>query len=321
MAFKALRKRLERGDISDPHTYIELYAEAYDDTGEEDDAVKIADNLYNDVGPDSAPPTVEDIDQRQVADVLALRDYMDKSATENYDPDQQRAEDGRWTASGAAERAVGAVAGAVVGGAKLYAENMGILIHDHPVVKDISWAASDTASDIPRIAQGIFNRMTLGVGPLAIGAVKIGLRVAPVAFHLFVGAVTGLAKAGMWTAKKVTGNVDHAADAMAKLDELAELLKNDPEERADFERAIQVIVRDHPELLHGLTDDDTPSFNDAFGVDNTQADRDDKGRFSKEKKKKKDDEEPATAPEADSLAFGATGGGESFAGESGSVGE
>lgn len=92
MAFKALKKRLERGDISDPHTYIELYAEAYDRTGEEDDAVDIADHLYNDLPPATSTPSLDDLAHRQLKDTMALRDYMDRSATENAEEDEDEVE-------------------------------------------------------------------------------------------------------------------------------------------------------------------------------------------------------------------------------------
>lgn len=85
MAFigNALKERLESGEISDPHTYIELYAEAYDEVDDEDAALAIADHLYDDLPPDTEEDSQEDLDNKQVADTLALTDFINDQTEED----------------------------------------------------------------------------------------------------------------------------------------------------------------------------------------------------------------------------------------------
>ena len=200
--------------------------------------------------------------------------------TSNFDPDQPRESDGKWSggaggsASDTAGKVVEAIGSAVTAPARMavegiakagkaYADNMGILIADSKIGKAVAYGAKENIKDAPRIFQGIFSRVTLGTGPLAVGAIKLGLKVAPKAFGLLAGAMKGIASAAGWGKEKAdyeamrsstlaqpiganAKHEDHAdeaemIEAFGKLDELAELLEENEEEAERFREALIAI--------------------------------------------------------------------------------
>lgn len=91
------------------------------------------------------------------------------------------------------------------------AQEFKIRVLDNEVKRAFRAIGPDQYEDAKGIAWGLFSRMTLGAGPLAVGAVRFGIKYGPPAFRMFAQAAEGLGKAAGWATKKAVKGVKQAA--------------------------------------------------------------------------------------------------------------
>ena len=105
-----------------------------------------------------------------------------------------------------------------------------------------------------KIFRGIFSRLTLGTGPLAVKAIAAGVRYSPKAFRLLATAAQGIGKAAGWIARhqdfahaggtEGEEGIDHEllAKSLQQLQQVGKMLEADPREARRLVQAMRAAL-------------------------------------------------------------------------------
>ena len=183
----------------------------------------------------------------------------EKVADKGDDGGSYEAESAKALAKGVGKVALGALklaASPIIEFGKAYADNLAIKIGNSFIARaPRNILGPEARSETLGVIKGIFSRLTLGTGPLAIKAIRAGIKAAPTVFRGFALAARGLGRAAGWLhgvfekegpnpatneqwdetdliANEVTANLEPNQErlerALEKLDEVLTEIADDP---------------------------------------------------------------------------------------------